>query len=85
MNDLTSRVIKGFTIENNVDVPRIRPGRIKRFPLVDIEVGESFLVPVDVASRMIIDGAVQYFKRTDSTRKFTVRKDVGGCRVFRIE
>ena len=68
-------------IEKNVPMPTPTTGRPRRYPLPDMEVGDSFAVPIqgvmtpkgDKAALLVSSAAKQYSKRHGG--KFVIRTD----------
>ena len=80
-----------FQIETNIPMPdRTTPGRpASMYPLADMYVGDSFLVPMDPvtveARRRVASATSSYSKRNkESGVKFSIRAVEGGLRVWRI-
>jgi hypothetical protein len=80
-----------FVIEKNIPVPEnVRTGRRSTYPLSDMQVGDSFLVPFDLddhkkVTQRVHSAASQFRRRvTDSQRQFVVREETTGVRVWRI-
>jgi hypothetical protein len=82
-----------FTIEKGIPVP-VRAPKVE-YPLASLEVGDSFLVPVDFvtdtleakagASKTVrtVASAAAVANKKDAGSKFAARKVVGGMRVWR--
>jgi len=76
-----------YKIEKNVPIPDSQ----KRYPLAEMEIGDSFLVPIVdnkyMATRNRLNPAFSKFKKSDSPRKYlTKRTDDGNdIRVWRVE
>jgi hypothetical protein len=80
-----------FQIETNIPVPTIanRGATASVYPLADMYVGDSFLVPLEpvtLADRRRVSAAIAgYTKRhKDKGLKFSVRTVDGGLRVWRV-
>lgn len=80
-----------FKIDSHIPIPAdVSTGRRSTYPLADMNVGDSFLVPFngDTAKKVTqrLHSAVSQFQRrnTDSDRRFTVRAEATGVRVWRI-
>lgn len=67
-------------IEKGIPVPSKKTNTV--YPLVDMEVGDSFLVETDMPER--VRSAIQMFSAINIGRKFATRKTDGGYRVWRI-
>lgn len=82
-------------IESNIPIPEAQRGRIrKKYPFQEMQVGDSFLVPVtDVegkwnASKMnnrITSAARQYQQQNNPLFRVICRKVEGGVRCWRID
>jgi hypothetical protein len=77
-----------YAIEKSVPVPPRQggPGN-PRFPLAQLEVGDSFHVPFgesELKTRSVISNAVASFKLRNPPKDFRTRKDETGVRVWRI-
>jgi hypothetical protein len=72
-----------YVIEKNIPAPRFE-GR-KKYPIEDLQLGDSFLVPgVDEKVRRSLTVCANTIaKKHNGTRKFTVRKVGQGFRVWR--
>ena len=70
-----------FKIEKNVPIPE-RFGRCKRYPFEKMEVGDSFLAPLDQ-----IESARQssYYWARKHGRKYKTQRQENGFRIWRIE
>jgi hypothetical protein len=77
-----------FRIEKGVSIPR-RARRERLYPLAEMEINDSFLVPGDDAKRLqnLVCHSVRYFRRTaaGAGKKFITRRVEGGLRVWRVE
>ena len=72
-------------IEKNVPIPQ--RSRLPDLPFQDMQVGDSFLAPVDSGDQRLIGALRQRFsryQRMNPERRFSVVKDGGQMRVFRI-
>lgn len=87
-----------FKIEKKVEMPAITRNVGSKYPFADMEVGDSFLVPLEydedgspvedtatLRKRMngACSNAVRRYK--DEDRKFTARNVEGGVRVWRTQ
>jgi hypothetical protein len=70
-----------FKIETEIPMPskRVRD----KYPLADMQVGQSFFVPAEKVQNL--REAISQRKRRGGTDAFTVRKNEGGHRCWRIE
>ena len=69
-----------ITIENNIPLPtRANKDRAPKYPIAELEVGESFWVPIAKAS--LYSHALRVGKATE--RKFIVRAEGEGARIWR--
>jgi hypothetical protein len=78
-----------FTIDKNVPVPASTAGRGPVYPFTDMQVGDSFLVPVaagEAATKRAagLSRAASMNAKKNAGRKYTVRKVEGGVRVWRL-
>lgn len=77
-----------FEIEHDIPIPSpIREGKPPVYPWRKMEIGDSFLVPLDSYSRKAhsrLSTALSQAGRR-SGRKFCTRRVEGGIRVWRIE
>lgn len=69
-----------ISIEISRDVPLPEPRR--RYPYVEMEVGESFFVPTG-SLQVVCNANYRAGKRLG--RRFIARKEVGGVRVWRTQ
>ena len=67
-------------IEKGIPIPSRKPNSI--YPLIEMVVGDSFLVETDRPEK--IRSAVSVFSNRNKDRKFCIRKTDGGYRVWRI-
>lgn len=75
-----------ITIEKNVPMPQRT--RLPELPFGEMEVGDSFLVPLqmqDSQSVASLRQRVSRFQRRNEPKKFSTVKSEGGMRVFRVE
>ena len=84
-----------FTIENNVPMAGTRGGRGRKptaFPFADMGVGQSFLIPCEMADKKIVDSwrrkllvAKKRFNEqySDAPWEFRTALVAGGLRVWR--
>jgi|13_taG_2_1085334.scaffolds.fasta_scaffold01812_1 hypothetical protein len=74
-----------ITIEKNVPIPQRT--RLPELPFGDMEVGDSFLVPLqmqDSQSVASLRQRVSRYQRANDPKRFSTVKSEGGMRVFRI-
>jgi hypothetical protein len=71
-----------ITIEKNIPVPANK--RTNKYPLNTMEIGDSFVVPLEMAPKSGIYPAISVYARRAGT-KYTIRaiEDSGGWRVWR--
>ena len=69
-----------FKIEKNIPMPTNR-GPVSRYPLKDMEIGDSFFVAGRDHAARNIRGVLQRHR----PKRFSVRMQDGGIRVWRIE
>jgi hypothetical protein len=83
-----------FEVEKNVPMPPVYAGRNAKYPFADMEVGDSFAIPLDGVPAMnggdravatLRSSAIQRSKRHGG--KYAVRTDreVGVARCWRVE
>ena len=84
-----------FAIEKGIPVP-VRAPKVA-YPLAEMEVGDSFLVPVDFttdtpeakavakATARSVNSAVTAATKKSEGSKFAARKVEGGIRVWRVQ
>ena len=77
-----------FIVEKDIPVPE-KSSRDRKYPLDQMEVGDSFLVPTDPAMTVSklqkkASASVAYAHRTLGGRRFVTRQVEGGVRVWRI-
>lgn len=74
-----------ITIEKNIPMPQRT--RLPELPFGEMEVGDSFLVPLQTQDSQGVASLrqrVSRFQRANEPKKFSVVKSEGGMRVFRI-
>ena len=74
-----------ITIEKNVPMPQRT--RLPELPFGEMEVGDSFLVPLptqDSQSVASLRQRVSRYQRANEPKKFSTVKSEGGMRVFRV-
>ena len=71
-------------IERGVPMPH-RVARQRKYPFAQMDVGDSFLVPLDGVDRIRVQNSVCSTARGVSGRKFCTSMVEGGVRVWRIE
>jgi hypothetical protein len=83
-----------FKIERNVPMtPIVRKVKFNsKYPIAKLQVNESFFVPIENKSRASLSGTlsstVYNFKRavpSAQNRKFVIRTNTEGARVWRVE
>lgn len=79
-----------FKIDKDVPMPRKQNGGTgnARFPLHQLEVGDSFCVPFEEGreshkTRSVVSNAVAAFQLRNASKKFAVRKVDDGYRLWR--
>ena len=72
-----------FEIEKDVKIPAKKKLNLL-YPFPFMEVGDSFLVKKDDLQKLH-SSASYYRRRTDKTKKFTIRSVPDGARCWRIE
>lgn len=70
-----------YIIEKNIPLLEPVSGRLERYPLSKMEVGDSFVAPVEMRNR-IASAMTNYKKKTG--RQFVLRRVEHGVRVWRI-
>lgn len=73
-----------FKIESSVPAPPITQVRRNRYPLREMAIGDSFFVPNEAAGDAQVRSGCCYFQIRNKNYRFTIRKEPGGCRVWRI-
>lgn len=68
-------------IEDNIPLPRRTVGRKTKYPLDQLEVGQSFVVPAKSPRRM---ASYAYTRGKKIGRRFAVRNVGSGVRVWRV-
>lgn len=76
-----------FTIETNVPMPKIARGRVAaaKFPLAEMDVGESFLIPCDINDKKTLESwrrKVLMAKKRVEDAEFKTFRVADGLRVF---
>lgn len=74
-----------YKIESDVPPPLHRQGRRSHYPLRAMKIGDSFFVPTESAGDAQVRSATCYFRIRNKKYHFTIRKEPGGCRVWRIK
>jgi len=78
----------GFNVEHGVPIPQ-RRNAPKRYPFRDMEIGDSFFVPLngEKSSKVFarIAGAAIRDARSRGGIKYAVRSVEGGVRVWRVK
>jgi len=70
-----------YKIESGIPQPPSLSGR-KKYPLREMEVGDSFVVDADQHTRLM--SAVAYFGKRNN-RKYSIRKVDGSLRCWRVK
>lgn len=73
-----------FKIEKNIQIPPLR-GASKKYPLSEMEIGDSFLVPCDKEDADAVRNRVTQNFYSIRPKRFTGRVVEGGVRVWRID
>lgn len=78
--------MRAYRIERGVPLPREK--RVSKYPLDKLEVGGSFSVPIPPGHppeviKARVASAIQWFKKHDAARSFTLRVVQGSVRVWR--
>ena len=68
-----------YQIEKTVSIP----ASIGKYPFSEMQVGDSFFVPVGDATRAQVSNAASPWGKKHG-RRFTVRTVDGGCRCWRV-
>lgn len=71
-----------FKIEKNVALPK--HARTSKYPFADMEVGDSFANP-DTTRTALYTAAYQWAKQDGNGKKFIVREEGKGARIWRIK
>lgn len=80
MNNETENTKTEIKIEKGIPVPKdLRT--VKKYPVAELEVGDSFFVPNMTSASL--GGTTSYYARKHN-RKFTIRNEGTGCRVWRV-
>lgn len=82
---MSARVVGGYQLERGI-APPAQPevgGRRRRYPLADMEVGESVLIKPEQGTAVDIKWACAHVRRTRGF-KFIRRINSAGVRVWRI-
>lgn len=74
-----------FKIEKDVPMPKVYNGRTCRYPFAEMRIGDSFFVAESVATSNSVGSSVHYFRKKNKSVKFAVRREQGGCRVWRTK
>lgn len=76
-----------FKIDDNIPVHKPRQKRQAKYPIPDLEVGQSFFLPGENASQLLSSTAGHY--TADGQKKFTIRQakenGVFGARLWRTK
>lgn len=83
-----SKIASEYAIEKGVPLPP-RPFGRKLYPFPEMKVKESFFVPIEknedaVARSRSMSALAQYWKRKLKAQ-FSVRREEGGIRVWRVQ
>ena len=74
-----------YEIEKGMPIPEIqRPRRPINYPWKEMQIGDSFFIPLGVTTRNAIALSAEYQGRT-TEKRFTIRTVEGGVRVWRVE
>jgi hypothetical protein len=76
-----------YEIEKGIEIPEGVTGRPKKYPLKDLEIGDSFLVPLaEHESPKIkkVKASLHAISATHKPKKFAIRVVEGGVRCWRI-
>ena len=71
-----------YKIEKGVALPTIHRTYTSKYPLAEMEVNDSFLVP-DKTTKSVQPSITTYKKKNPKAR-FALRSEGEGCRVFRL-
>ena len=83
-----------FKIEKGVSIPNIKSSEgaghfrvfpVSKYPIRDLEIGESFYVPFSVWGKVRHTGYFGSYFRRLKPKKFVARRNDGGIRVWRVE
>lgn len=76
-----------FVIEKNVSMPEAQSGKTRKYPFLDMDVGDSFFAATETSEDqrklgMRIKNAASYIEKKHAM-KFSIRKVEGGVRIWR--
>ncbi len=75
-------------IENDIPLPLMKSGRMIKYPIAELEVGQSFLVacaPEDSRKRIMSISSLCGRQSKKTGRRYTCRVVQDGVRVWRFE
>jgi hypothetical protein len=75
-------------IENGIPLPLMKSGRMRKYPIAELEVGQSFLVacaPEDSRKRIMSVSSLCNRQSKKTGRRYACRVVEGGVRVWRFE
>lgn len=84
MKTTTPRKQNHFKIETNVPVPPLSGGARPKYPFREMKIGDSFFASNEDAKVISVRVSAHTFGRRNKEYRFTVVKESGGCRVWRI-
>lgn len=71
-----------FKLEKNIP---IKSAKYTSFPFKEMEIGDSFLVPIDFCKRQTIHNHLTAFNRENNVfYKLSIKKEKDGFRVWRV-
>ena len=78
-----------FKVEKGIDIPQINVGgegrsHLEKYPFLDLEVGDSFIVPLTGNKAANFRCLVAKKNSSPDGRRYTTRTVDGGIRVWRI-
>jgi hypothetical protein len=81
------KTMNPLIIESNVPLPNAGRAGVSKYPFAAMQIGDCVFVPSDFASiESVRSSAINISKFLGKEHyKFTVHKEPGGCRVWRIE
>ena len=71
-------------IQKNIPIPISRNGRPFKYPLCEMEVGDSFFVPFEDRSANSVQASVNSCALRYKPNKFITRRVVGGIQCWRV-
>jgi hypothetical protein len=78
--------MSAYAVEKNIPIPELATLQVVIYPWTDMEVGDSFLVPLEGRTPKQIRDRVAPAASKDAARhnrKYTLRSVCGGIRVWR--